>query len=192
MKSLGRGRCILATLTRIFIMLSLSVQTISISVTTASFLDLNITRFPSGFSNSALRPLSALPNPYRVPDSPISLDFYDQNVGPVFSRTAIKSVINKARQDVVTQIVSKGDTHIAWGTHQSKWGVLAIVYESRPPNRIMTYSDVLVALRGLAIKESADGNRYRLATVYFVSPGGVTMETGDIGLVESVASVDTS
>ncbi|KAL8872036.1 MAG: hypothetical protein Q9174_002260, partial [Haloplaca sp. 1 TL-2023] len=157
-KFLAKIRSIWVTFIRIFNMLFLSIQIILASVTTALLLDLNITKLPSGPSNSATPALSALPNPFQVPDSSIALDFYDHNAGPIFSQAAITSVIDRARQDIVAEMARKGDTRIPWGTHRSKWGVLAFVYESTPPNRVMTYSDVLVALRGLAAKQRVDGN----------------------------------
>ncbi|KAL8686130.1 MAG: hypothetical protein Q9218_007324, partial [Villophora microphyllina] len=146
-------------------------------------LDLPLANQSSSAADSVSLRLNGLPNPYRIPNSDLILDFFDHNTGPVFSRTVILGVIDRARKDVLARMADKGDVEIPPGTHQSKYGGLAFVYESMPPHRIMKYTEVLAVIRGLSAKERHDGNKYRLATVYYEDVIGYHIETGDVALV---------
>lgn len=154
--------------------------------------ELNDTKLPSSSLASVSPPVNRLPNPYHVPESHIVLDFIDRDIGPVFRQSAIVGLIDKARQDILAQLAKHGDGEIPLGSHQSKFAGLAFVYESVSPHRVMKYSEVLSVIRGMSMKERYDGNKLRLATVYYLLPDGDQVETGDVALVESIRGVDTS
>ncbi|KAI4249398.1 MAG: hypothetical protein LQ352_005666 [Teloschistes flavicans] len=132
-------------------------------------------------------PSNDLPNPYHIPNSDLFLDFLDHNTGPVFSYQSIHGLTYRATMDVLAHIADQGgDSDIPHGSHQSKYGGLTFVYESRPPNRIMKYTEVLAVIRGISAKERLDGNRYRLATVLYEDVLGYHIETGDVALLAVV------
>ncbi|KAL9583883.1 MAG: hypothetical protein Q9212_002447 [Teloschistes hypoglaucus] len=127
-----------------------------------------------------------LPNPYHISNSDLFLEFLDHNEGPVYSKTSIAALLERAREDVIVLMGRHGDTGISPGAHQSKYAGLTFVYESRPPNRIMKYSEVLTVIRGIKAKERLDGNRHRLATVLYEDVLGYRHEIGDVALLAVV------
>ncbi|KAL8778649.1 MAG: hypothetical protein Q9194_001874 [Teloschistes cf. exilis] len=142
---------------------------------------------PTHHVPSLLRmPFNELPNPYRISNSDLFLDFLDHNTGPVYSKATISALLERATQDVIFLIGRHGDAEISPGSHQSKYAGLTFVYESRPPNRFMKYGEVLTVIRGIKAKERIDGNRHRLATVLYEDVLGYRTDIGDVALLAAV------
>ncbi|KAI4204509.1 MAG: hypothetical protein LQ350_001059 [Teloschistes chrysophthalmus] len=158
---------------RIVPLIIVSVQSLNIPAANRSSSAPGLLRMPS----------NDLPNPYHISNSDLFLDFLDHNEGPVYSRACIAALLDRARDDVIFLMRRHGDTEISPGSHQSKYAGLTFVYESRPPNRIMKYSEVLTVIRGMKAKERLDGNRHRLATVLYEDVLGYHNEIGDVALL---------
>lgn len=132
-----------------------------------------------------------LPNPYRVPSSPIALDFLDRSTGPTVPQREMTILLDAARQHVIARLESQGDGKIPAGTHWVESNGRVFVYESRLPDRFMMYSEVLSVIRGLNSKSRIDESKCRFATVLHLAPGGLWVDTGDAAVLES-AEVDNA
>ncbi|KAL8805191.1 MAG: hypothetical protein Q9200_005524 [Gallowayella weberi] len=140
---------------------------------------------------SAQRLSDRLPNPYHIPDSSIALKFIDEITGPVFPRSEMVALLDKARLDVLAGLQRNGNIPIPPGTHQSKYGKHTFVFESNPEHsqRAMKYAEVLTVIRGFSEKGRVDETRYRLATVLFIQRDGSEVEMGDAAILKRVPSV---
>lgn len=132
-----------------------------------------------------------LPNPYHVPSSSIALDFLDRSTGPKVPQREMTILLDEAREDVIALLEEHGDKKIPAGTHLVESDGRVFVYESRLPDRFMMYSDVLAVIRGFNGKSRIDASKCRLATVLYLAPGGLWVDTGDAAVLES-ADVDNA
>ncbi|KAL8712138.1 MAG: hypothetical protein Q9220_003572 [cf. Caloplaca sp. 1 TL-2023] len=146
-----------------------------------------ISQFRTTIATSQPLSTNVIPNPYHVPDSPVILNFYEAPPGgPSWPRASINGLLDRARDDAINHFISKGNVHIPLGTQVVKFAGHAFVYESRPPERIMRYGDLLAVIRGFHTKERLDGFKHRLAGVMVMEQDGRAVPSGDAGIVEMV------
>lgn len=155
-------------------------------VTNVNSFALNRSLAASTFRTPRRLVFDRLPNPYQVPSSPIALDFLDRSTGSSLPQSEMTVLLDKARDGIIARLKHHGDRNIPLGTHLVKSNGFVFVYESRFPNRIMMYSEVLSVIRGFNDKGRIDESKCRLATVQYLATVGRWVETGDAAILQSV------
>ncbi|KAM0800321.1 hypothetical protein BDR22DRAFT_908836 [Usnea florida] len=150
----------------IFLLSSLPLLTLSLPSSTSTTL-LNTTHL-----NPLL--LNPLPNPYPIPNSPITLDFAPLPLTPPpLSPTDLTSLITLLTTHFDTLISAKGDQPIARRIRQIVGSVSVKFYSGDIPIQRMTYSEAVAVLGGFGLKMEREGFVRREARVLETGSGDV-------------------
>ncbi|KAL8798477.1 MAG: hypothetical protein Q9182_006631 [Xanthomendoza sp. 2 TL-2023] len=123
----------------------------------------------------------ALPNPYQLPGSDMSIDFVNvKSTNPPLSSTDMQQLISRAEQQTLERLRNNGDDPVtAVGTQKFSWKSVMIGITPVPnlvsSKRALTHKDCLRVLEASALKMWQEG--------YIRRTGRILVDDDEIGRV---------
>ncbi|KAI4286448.1 MAG: hypothetical protein L6R35_004301 [Caloplaca aegaea] len=125
------------------------------------------------------RRFNPLPNPYEVPDTPITLDFSD-HPGFALDVADVYILLRRAHTYITSYLIEHGDQEFPLRPQIFQYRSVEMVLRSSEQHRHMRYSDVKDVLKGLRHKMTEEGCRERSAIVTHEDDAGPERETGEV------------
>ncbi|KAL8969252.1 MAG: hypothetical protein Q9197_004444, partial [Variospora fuerteventurae] len=127
------------------------------------------------------RRFNPLPNPYEVPDTPITLDF-DDHPGFALEVSDVYFLLRGAHTYITSYLLEHGDQEFPLGPRMFQYRSVEMMLQSSEQHRHMRYSDVEDVLIGLNDKMAREGCRERSAIVTYEDDASPETETGEVDI----------
>ncbi|KAI4173832.1 MAG: hypothetical protein LQ348_006463, partial [Seirophora lacunosa] len=123
-----------------------------------------------GKNVSTLR-VEPMPNPYPLPSSPYSIDFFDPDTqAPPLSASEVRICISQARAKIAKQLADHGDGPLPSTPvnflYRYRSVYLLIGSPMAPADRRLKYSDALAVVDACAMKTASEGYHSRVGDIF--------------------------
>ncbi|KAI4112306.1 MAG: hypothetical protein LQ345_006527 [Seirophora villosa] len=121
--------------------------------------------------NVSTLPLEPMPNPYPLPSSPYSIDFFDPDTqAPLLPASEVRICISQARAKIARQLAEHGDGPLpsmpVSFLYRYRSVYLLIGSPMAPADRRLKYSDALAVVDACAMKTAGEGYHSRVGDIF--------------------------